>query len=186
MARKRRFIFLVLGLIVVLILVLVLWIQWGRWPDPAQEVIFKNADVILILGGEDVGRAEEGTRLAARLPNVPVVVTGDGGEIFRILIENEIPKNRIAHEDEATSTAENAKFTQPILERLGAKKVILVTSWFHAPRSLATFRKVQPQREFIVSFSPKPATLMSWDKDAQRRERMAAIWYFICDGIWSW
>ena len=81
---------------------------------------------------------------------------------------------------------ENAKFTKPLLDKLGAKRVILVTNWFHTPRSLAIFRNYQPGREFTVSFPPKPAPLSQWDRESLRRERMAALHNLLVHGVWSW
>ena len=64
--------------------------------------------------------------------------------------------------------------------------MILVTNWFHTPRSLAIFRKYQPGREFTVSFSPKPEPMSQWDREAQRRERLAALHNLVVHGVWTW
>jgi uncharacterized SAM-binding protein YcdF (DUF218 family) len=80
---------------------------------------------------------------------------------------------------------ENAKFTAPMLDKIGAKRVILVTNWFHAPRALAIFLKYQPGREFVVSFSPKPEPLSKWDRETLRRERLAVLHNLLVHGVWS-
>ena len=140
----------------------------------------------MILGGGDDDRVREGLRLADEFPSVKVVVTGDGGRILSGLRDAGLAECRIEIETAAESTYENSDFTAPILKRLGAKRVVLVTNWFHAPRSLAVFRKGQPQREFAVSFEPKPEPLTPWDRGSQRRERLAAIWYLLRYRVWSW
>ena len=107
------------------------------------------------------------------------MVTGDSGIMLAPLLKAGISKSKIHHEQEATSTVENATFTDPILTKLGAKKVVLVTNWFHAPRSLAVFRRHQPGREFAAAFEPKPDKMSNWHRYASRRERLAAL------SIWS-
>ena len=98
----------------------------------------------------------------------------------------ELPESRMEAEHAAESTYENSNFTPPFLKKLGAKRVVPVTNWFHELRSLAVFRKNQPQREFTASFKPKPVPLTPWDRGARRRERMAAVFFLFRYGVWSW
>jgi uncharacterized SAM-binding protein YcdF (DUF218 family) len=164
----------------------IFWLFWSPWPDPASTSLPWKPDLIVILGGGDDDRVREGKRLADEFPEVKVVVTGDGGMIRDGLRNAGLSEKRMEIEPDAESTYENSDFTAPILERLEAKRVVLVTNWFHAPRSLAVFRKGQPQREFAVSFEPKPEPLTQWDRGAQRRERLAAVFYLFRYGVWSW
>jgi uncharacterized SAM-binding protein YcdF (DUF218 family) len=183
---KRKWLFRLSGALAIAIVLLGCWVQWGVWPDPAQAPIFVNADAIVILGGGDSARWQHGEELAKTRPGLPLIVTGDDGLIVNYLVSKVIPSGRILHENAATTTVENAKFTKPMLDRLGTKRVVLVTNWFHAPRSLAIFHKYQPGREFVVSFSPKPVPLNRWDLQMERRERMAAIYNLLRHGVWSW
>ena len=186
MLRRRRFVLPFLGITFVLVGLLASWIQWGGWPDPEPVPIFADANALVILGGGDTIRWSHGFDLATAEPDLRLIVTGDGGLIVDYLRGQGIPPERILHEERATSTVENAKFTKAILDRVGAKKVILVTNWFHAPRALKIFQKYQPGREFTVSFSPKPEPLTKWDRYAQRRERLAAVHNLLVHGVWSW
>ena len=127
----------------------------------------------------------ETLRLSDKYPDIPIVVTGDSGLMMQPLIEAGMPRSRIHHETEATSTVENAQLTDPILGNLGAHRVVLVTNWFHAQRSLAVFRRHQPGREFAVAFEPRPEKMSNWHRYATRRERLAALVYLIRDRIWS-
>ena len=161
------------------------WIGWGSWPNPEPEPLPWQPDVILLLGGGNEERPRETLRLSREYPDVPIVVTGDSGFMFKPLIAAGMPRSRIHHEQAATSTVENATFTDSILTELGAKKVVLVTNWFHAPRSLAVFRRHQPGREFAVAFEPRPEKMSNWHRYATRRERLAALVYLIRDRIWS-
>jgi len=161
------------------------WIGWGSWPNPEPEPLPWQPDIILLLGGGNEERPRETLRLSGQYPDVPIVVTGDNGIMLAPLLKAGISKSKIHHEQEATSTVENATFTDPILAELGAKKVVLVTNWFHAPRSLAVFRRHQPGREFAVAFEPKPDKMSNWHRYASRRERLAALVYLVRDRIWS-
>ena len=161
------------------------WIGWGSWPNPEPEPLPWRPDVIMVLGGGNEERPREALRLSREYPDVPIVVTGDSGIMLAPLLEAGISRSNIHHEQEATSTVENATFTDPILAKLGAEKVVLVTNWFHAPRSLAVFRRHQPQREFAAAFEPKPEKMSNWHRYATRRERIAALVYLVRDRIWS-
>ena len=161
------------------------WIGWGSWPNPELQKLPWKPDVILVLGGGNDERPREALRLSKKYPEVSIVVTGDSGIMLAPLVKAGISKSKIHHEQEATSTVENATFTDPILTKLGAEKVVLVTNWFHAPRSLAVFRRYQPQREFAAAFEPKPDKMSNWHRCASRRERMAALVYLVRDRIWS-
>ena len=161
------------------------WICWGSWPNPELQKLPWRPDVMIVLGGGNEERPREALRLVREYPKVPIVVTGDNGIMLAPLLNAGISKSKIHHEQAATSTIENATFTDPILTKLGANKVVLVTNWFHAPRSLAVFRRHQPQREFAVAFEPKPDKMSNWHRYATRRERLAALVYLVRDRIWS-
>jgi uncharacterized SAM-binding protein YcdF (DUF218 family) len=183
--RKRRFILVFLCASFVFVASLSCWIQWGDWPPPQQAPVFANADALVILGGGDYARWQRGAALAQEHPGLPLIVTGDHHQIVRYLLGQGIPKERILHEQAASSTVENARFTKPMLDQIGAQRVILVTNGFHVPRALAVFRKYQPDREFGVSFAPMPDPKSIWDRYAERRERLAALWYALRYGVWS-
>jgi uncharacterized SAM-binding protein YcdF (DUF218 family) len=161
------------------------WIGWGSWPEYEPEPLPWRPDVIIVLGGGNEERPREALRLLREYPDVPVVVTGDNGIMLAPLLKAGVLQSKIHHEQDATSTVENATFTDPILTRLGAKKVVLVTNWFHAPRSLAVFRRHQPERKFVAAFESKPDKMCKWHRYASRRERLAALVYLVRDRIWS-
>lgn len=161
------------------------WIGWGTWPNLEPEPLPWRPDVVLLLGGGNEERAQEAIRLSREYPSVPVVVTGDGGFMLKPLLEAGVPRGRIDHETEAESTVENAEFTDPVLDKLNAKKVVLVTNWFHAPRALKVFEKYQPDREFVAAFKRKPEKMQNWHRYSSRRERLAALYYVVRYQVWS-
>ena len=122
------------------------WILLGRWPDPATALPLWTPDAIVILGGGDDDRIRQGKLMADRYPDVPLIVTGDGGTIVKGLLDAGLESTRITHEEASESTFDNAVFTRAILDRLHARRVLLVTNWFHVPRALAVFRREQPAR----------------------------------------
>lgn len=52
-----------------------------------------------------------------------------------ICVEHGVPVRHISLEDTSTTTLENIENTQPILSRLGADAVVIVTDQYHAPRA---------------------------------------------------
>ncbi|BDS07655.1 hypothetical protein NT6N_26950 [Oceaniferula spumae] len=161
------------------------WIGWGGWPDPEAEEFPWTPDVILVLGGGNEERPREAIRLHKIYPDVPLLVTGDGGMIYDALLAGGVDESDIIHETKATSTIENAELTATTLTKLRAQRVVLVTNWFHGPRSMAVFDRYQPDREFVLSFEPKPDQFSNWHRYATRRERLAALLYVVRYGIWS-
>lgn len=121
---------------------------------------------IIILGGFEDGwvsagrgglavneaaeRLTEAVRLARALPEAKVVFTGgigglvwgeDVGEpVHRYLRDVGIDEQRIVIEHLSRTTYENAIFTRDILQPRPGTRWLLVTSAFHMPRSVGTFR----------------------------------------------
>lgn len=58
---------------------------------------------------------------------------------------------------EAMSTIEEARAMGAIFRRLGAKRIILVTSNFHSRRAAAAFRLFLPEFDFRMEAAPDPA-----------------------------
>lgn len=187
-SRKRRLFLRLLAAALALLLALVAWVWFGDWPNPvhADPTALDGAGMLLVLGGGDGSRWLHAAQLAQAHPDLPLLVTGDRGHIVEYLKQQGIPEARILHEDHAHFTVENAKFSAALIRQQGARKVVLVTNWFHAPRALAIFRREMPDLEFAVSFSPRAAAPQPWDRYAERRERMAAVHNLLVHGVWSW
>lgn len=138
----------------------------GWYPAiPAHEA--PAVDAIVMLGGalylplppmveaelsDAADRVLAASRLyrAGRAPRV--VVTGgnvfDQGEgvrgesyyVAQLLEEWGVPRRAIVIEEASRNTRGNALETKKILDRENARTILLVTSAFHMPRALATFR----------------------------------------------
>jgi uncharacterized SAM-binding protein YcdF (DUF218 family) len=74
-----------------------------------------------------------------------VIVTGTGEpyvtSMADYLVLLGVPRDKIALETQATDTETNATFSAQILQKHGSKKVVLVTSALHIPRSVSAFQR---------------------------------------------
>lgn len=102
---------------------------------------------------EAAERLTEGLRLARRFPRAKVVFTGGeatllthrehgiASQIASYLETVGIERNRIVVEGQSRTTYENARFLAAMLPPRPGERYLLVTSAFHMPRSMGTFRK---------------------------------------------
>ena len=88
---------------------------------------------------------------------LPVVASGGkaptavAGEVMRKVLEADgVPPAMIWTEDRSRSTYENARFTAPLLQAKGIRRIVLVTEAFHMRRAEACFRK----QGFLVTPAP--------------------------------
>lgn len=155
--------------------------------SPVQTV-----DAIVVLGGESQARPVVAAKLYREgvASRVFVIGTGDHETNRRALLKGGVPEDRITMEKQSRSTLENADFARPLLEAGGVRRVLLVTSSFHARRALATFQQRIPGIEFDVTTS----RIGWWDTPPGRiqEDEWAKIemWkipaYWIFHGITPW
>jgi uncharacterized SAM-binding protein YcdF (DUF218 family) len=148
------------------------------------EIEMPRADALVVLGGESQARPVEAARLfhAGVAPLVLVIGTGDHETNRRALLKSGVPADCIVVESKSASTLENADFSKPILESMGVRRALLVTSSFHARRALATFQNRVPGIEFGVAIS----RIGWWDTPAGRsqEDRWAMIECFKIPAYW--
>jgi uncharacterized SAM-binding protein YcdF (DUF218 family) len=100
---------------------------------------------------EAAERLTEGVRLARRLPAAKVVYTGGvanllfagaeaAGPVGDFLADAGVPRERIVLEGKSRNTHENATFTRALLEPRPGARWLLVTSAYHMPRAMGSFR----------------------------------------------
>jgi uncharacterized SAM-binding protein YcdF (DUF218 family) len=123
----------------------------------------QSADLILVLGGDFWGpRVLKGGDLAA-LGYAPRLLISGGpyqgkpeGELaIRFLAEHGYSTRGFeSFSHHARSTIEEAVALRPELARRGVKRVLLVTSWYHARRSAIVFDLFCPGIQFIAVPAP--------------------------------
>lgn len=114
------------------------------------EIDMSGADWIVVLGGESSQRVIGAAELyhAGVAPLVFVTGSGDCELIARRLVMAGVPPSAVRHECAARNTYENALYTRENLSRFNPKKIMLVTTWHHTRRALATFQTVWPEVEW--------------------------------------
>ncbi len=96
-------------------------------------------------------RLTEAVALARRYPEAKLVFTGgiasltpggptEADAARRFFAEMGVPPERLTVEDKSRDTAENARFSKLVVDPKPGERWLLVTSAWHMPRSVGTFR----------------------------------------------
>ena len=125
-----------------------------------------HADAILVLCSHDVAVAVRGAELFLEGWAPLLIFSGGLGAITRrlwheaeadqfarIAIDRGVPKDCILVENRSTNTGENVLFTRRLLAEKGRdpQTFIVVQKPYMERRSYATFRKVWPEKEILVT-----------------------------------
>lgn len=166
--------------------VVILLAAAATWPEKFLLVEQKpaKADAIVVLGGGITDRVPRAVELFQKglAPIIVLSGEGDGGKMRRWLTESNVPADAVRSELKSLNTWQNAKFSVELLRGLGAKRVILVTSWFHSRRALACFRKAAPEIDFISLPTVKDRPDVH---PLTKRERVRALYeYLKLSGYW--
>jgi uncharacterized SAM-binding protein YcdF (DUF218 family) len=155
-----------------------------RFPRPLM--LPDRIDGILVLGGavdprislaygetvfnSSIARVLAGIALARNHPRAKLALVGGEGELFPIgfaearatssfVLEEGVAATRIIMEERSRSTHENAVFAKELIRPGPAETWVLVTSAFHMPRAVASFRAVDwPVIPYPVDFKVDPRT----------------------------
>jgi len=148
-----------------------------------------RADELVVLGGGD-GRAERAGELFKQgaAPGILVTGYGDCESNVQVLEKNGVPAQVITPEPKAFTTLENAEFSIPLLRKMGAHRVILVTSWFHSRRALACFEHFAPDIKFYsrpsyIDYQPKKLNREGFSEHVNI-EYAKLLDYWISHGVW--
>ena len=125
-----------------------------------------QADVILVLCSHDTRVAERGAQLFNERWAPLLIFSGGLGTITRdiwnepeadqfaeIAIGLGVPKDKILIENQSSNTGENIMFTRQLLaeKAIDPQKFILVQKPYMERRSFATFKKLWPEKEVVVT-----------------------------------
>lgn len=135
------------------------------WDYMRLYMTLEKADAIFVLCSHD-------TRVASRAADLYnndyapwVIVSGGAGKLTRdifdkpeaevfkeVLLQSNVPENRIIVEPNATNTGENVRFTFELLTELGLafSSFILVQKPYMERRTYATFKKQWPTKETMI------------------------------------
>jgi len=126
----------------------------------------EKADVILVLCSHDTRVAERAAQLFHEKWAPLIIFSGGLGTITkeiwtepeadqfaRIAVGMGVPEDKILVENRSTNTGENILFTRQLLAQKGIepRRLILVQKPYMERRSFATFRKLWPEKEVIVT-----------------------------------
>ena len=139
------------------------------WHYHQMKHQLEKADAILVLCSHDKKVAETGARLFLEQWAPLLIFAGGLGSITKdmwtqpeadqfaqIAIRMGVPEDRILIENRSSNTGENILFTQQLLaeKQIDPQRFILVQKPYMERRSFATFRKLWPEKEVIVT-SPR-------------------------------
>jgi len=139
------------------------------WQYHQMNHQLEKADVILVLCSHDKKVAETGAQLFLEGWAPLLIFAGGLGSVTRgmwtepeadqfaeIAISMGVPRDRILIENRSTNTGENILFTRQLLAQKGIdpQQFILVQKPYMERRSFATFRKMWPEKEVLVT-SPR-------------------------------
>ena len=136
---------------------------WLHIPAPVATPPKAEAMVVFTGGSK---RVSTGGKLLEEGFNGPVLISGvyPGLSVDQIVFESPLPENLKAHIDldyAARTTAGNVRETLNWAEQKGVHSIILVTSWYHMPRSLALFHELG-STVAVHAYPVTPAEPVSW------------------------
>lgn len=126
----------------------------------------KKSDAIFVLGSNDVRVAQYGAKLFLQGYAPLIIFSGNVGELTKDVwnkpeakvfaeeaIKLGVPQEHILIENRATNTGENIQYTKQLLNEkdLHLTSFIVVQKPYTGRRAYATFKKIWPEPEIIVT-----------------------------------
>jgi uncharacterized SAM-binding protein YcdF (DUF218 family) len=147
-----------------------------------------KADAMVLLGGNE----QRPTRAAElfKQGEAPLIICsgyGDAHAYKTILMKSGVPAQDISLEAKSRSTRENAELSIAMLRQMGARRVIIVTSWYHSRRALMCFEHYAPEIQFYSRPSyygyPRPEWRSKGINGYIKSEYMKLLGYWVCYGV---
>jgi uncharacterized SAM-binding protein YcdF (DUF218 family) len=160
----------------------------AAWLFPQQVLTVDSgpvtADAMVVLGGGSMERSVRAAELfkAGEAPRIIVSGMGDDLANERVLEKNGVPKSAIQLESRSHTTFENANNSILLLRQTGVRRVIIVTSWYHSRRAMATFEHLAPD----IQFYSRPTYLGYANKDRRIIGSHMRMEYPKLLGYWLW
>ena len=136
------------------------------WDYHKLNHTLQKSDAVLVLCSHDERVAERSVELFNEAWAPLIIFSGGAGAITRslwtepeavrfarIAIEAGVPRECILLEDKSTNTGDNIRFTKALLEERGMDlhRFIVVQKPYMERRSYATFQKLWPEKEIVVT-----------------------------------
>jgi uncharacterized SAM-binding protein YcdF (DUF218 family) len=148
-----------------------------------------RGDVLVVLGG---GRTERALRAAELYkqgvaPRILCSGLGDCRSNQALLEKSGVPAAAIVREELSRNTSENVRFSLPLLRQLKARRVIIVTTWYHSRRAWRCFEHYAPDLTFYSrpAYAGYPAS--PWQPQAIRGhvklEYLKLLGYWVRYGV---
>jgi uncharacterized SAM-binding protein YcdF (DUF218 family) len=133
-----------------------------------------------LLSRVSVARTVAAVRLYKRFHTGPLIFAGgsgdplapgldEGGAMRDLAVELGVPLDDVITENRSRTSGESARFTAALLEQRAIRRIVLVTSAFHLPRSVRLFRR---QGLEVV---PYPAEFASRPRSFQLRSFLPVL-----------
>ena len=145
-----------------------------------------QADALVVLGGGSTDRPDQAVALfdAGDAKHLVVSGIGDCWRNAQRLKDKGVPAENITVESRSFTTLENAQFSVPLLRQMRARRVIIVTSWYHSRRALACFEHVAPDLQFFSRPSYLGFAYESWHRE--NTLSFLTFEYVNIAGYWVW
>lgn len=145
----------------------------------------QKADFIVVLSGGNGERVKKAAELYKNGYSKKLLLSGGiflGVPVHELMagiaIKEGVPRLAIMGEENSTRTYDHPINTIPILHKLGAKHVIIVTSRFHTKRTFETF--LNPMESAHISFDVVAANdninYSKWWQDYNMSEKVLLEW----------
>ena len=151
-----------------------------------------QGEVMVVLGGETIRRPARALELYQQGAALRILITGAGDcqEVRITLSGKGVPPAALQIECDSHTTEQNALFSIPLLRAQGARRVILVTSWFHSRRALKCFRHQAPDIEFVSRPTMADLPKSHWPNKYERgwvlTEYAKLFYYWVRYGVSPW
>ena len=149
----------------------------------------EKADVILTLAGDSNGERVAQAVALYKQGYVPKILMSGGPAVWHLTYAENmrrqatslgVPANDVALQDKSRSTIEDIKFSLPILQKMNAHSIILVTSPYHIRRASLVARKYYTPMKIKVIASPAQKSIFNPNGWWRRHEdTQFVVWEYI-------
>ncbi len=187
----RKIIYLLIIVVTFLVVKNPLYIKIGT--SLQTEMPLTASDVIIVLSGDSGNRVKMATALYKQGLSQKIIMSGEplmNTSMPQLMSEYAqslgVPTKDIIIDDQSTSTYEHPVNCAPILKKLKAKSIIIVTSKYHTRRALSVFKAYYKNTPITIKIAGAEDDILytKWWKYENMREKILmecakTIWYIL-------